>query len=532
MIDVRRPIGVLGRDRAPARRSATRAASAKRTRFLTRATAAALVLAVIMTLAGSGHPIESGNPFVLQVRVSALQERWAEMVIDGVPAADLAALRSEWIGIQHPQLLGIPLNFLRPEAKAVVDRWQTETDAIWDRNIDMARARAAGAEVDLHDALGTEPRERREARLEALKFASTPAALLRLQIGWELEARLIPIDRDIAEAVGRLTTLAQTAKGLGIPTDPVPALSARATEYVHLKDSERLALSAALISDLARGQEDLQARIAAASLTKKAFKRAADEISIASLYGVSVVTSQARIDKDSRSYSSSTKPAQFDAIRKDLDTVVADLKRKVNLVLSQVHVISGVAFIRQTHALSCEEAAVSMALTHQGIRLSQDQILAEMGADRRPMYIDSLGRVRWGDPYVSFVGNVDGSERNYTGSQANYPPLVRVATAHGARIIAYGYMTAQAIYARVAAGHPVVAWATWDWAWHPRHDYLSFGGRWIPWIGPKYESHVYAVVGVKPGAVLVNDPMRGQYWVAKTTFQAAYSDFMEAIVFA
>jgi len=93
-------------------------------------------------------------------------------------------------------------------------------------------------------------------------------------------------------------------------------------------------------------------------------------------------------------------------------------------------------------------------------------------------------------------------------------------------------MSAATIYARVIAGHPVVAFATWDWAWHPRHDYLSFDGQWNPWIGPVFASHVYVVVGVGPGRVLVNDPIRGQYWVSKAAFEAGYSDFNEAIVFA
>ncbi|HET7421245.1 MAG TPA: C39 family peptidase [Candidatus Dormibacteraeota bacterium] len=196
------------------------------------------------------------------------------------------------------------------------------------------------------------------------------------------------------------------------------------------------------------------------------------------------------------------------------------------------HVISGITFYYQDRPLSCEEASTSMALTHQGIYLSQDQILADIGADRRRMYVDEASRVRWANPYETFVGNVDGSESNYTGYGTFYPPLVRVAAAHGAVILSYGSMSAARIYASVLADHPVVAFATWDWQWHPRHDYLSFDGNWIPWIGPTYASHVYVVVGVSPSQVLVNDPIRGQYWINKAAFEAGYSDFNEAIVFA
>jgi hypothetical protein len=61
---------------------------------------------------------------------------------------------------------------------------------------------------------------------------------------------------------------------------------------------------------------------------------------------------------------------------------------------------------------------------------------------------------------------------------------------------------------------------------------LSFDGQWIPYIGPVHASHVYTAVGVSPTHVLVNDPIRGQFWVSKAAFEAAYSDFNEAIVFA
>jgi uncharacterized protein YvpB len=215
-----------------------------------------------------------------------------------------------------------------------------------------------------------------------------------------------------------------------------------------------------------------------------------------------------------------------------LNQVAAAADGAINVALSTTHIISGVTFVYQDHPLSCEEAATSMALSHQGINLSQDQILAELGADRRAEYVDSSGRVRWGNPYETFVGNVNGSESNFTGYGTYYPPLVRIASAHGAKIIAYGSMSAATIYARVIAGHPVVAFATWDWAWHPRRDYLSYDGQWIPFIGPVQASHVYTVVGVSPSSVLVNDPIRGQYWVSKASFQAGYSDFNEAIVFA
>ena len=193
-------------------------------------------------------------------------------------------------------------------------------------------------------------------------------------------------------------------------------------------------------------------------------------------------------------------------------------------------VISHVFLYGPDRNLTCEETAVSMALTHQHIYVSQDIILKEVGFDLRPITKDKMGRVRWGDPYRTFVGSPNGYEFMETGYGAGYPPLVRVAEAHGAKILRSGAMDADTVYGALQSGHPVVAWATWDWRWHPRHDYLAFDGTWVPWIGP-YDAHVYTLVGIRGDAVLVNDPLRGQYWEPKDRFEAAYSVFQEGIVF-
>lgn len=201
------------------------------------------------------------------------------------------------------------------------------------------------------------------------------------------------------------------------------------------------------------------------------------------------------------------------------------------------HVISGVTFHYQSHNLSCEETVTSMALSHQGLNISQDQILAGLGVDNTPVVVSNGMVVSWGDPDRAFVGNVNGLERNRTGYQANPKALMRVINSYGGRVIewsepgVHGYISPQEIYAQVLADHPVLAYATWDWRYHTRHDYRSEDGNMVAWIGP-YDAHVYTVVGVSSGSVLVDDPIRGQYWVSKGSFEAAYSDFNMAIVFA
>jgi uncharacterized protein YvpB len=396
----------------------------------------------------------------------------------------------------------------------------------------LYRAGAVAANQNLHQALGTEPTEQLKFRLDAISAARTPGEYVTLRSNWDLEARLVPIDRKIAAATGALTKQSLQAKGIGIRSDPAVDVLARAEAYSQMDAQERIGRAEFLTRDLATAQAGLQSRLDAAVIAQDAFNRVAHGIELASLYGIDLSGYQTRIEANRAFYAVANTAAEFNRITADLNLIRAAADNAIYTKMNATHIVSGVTFIYQNHSLSCEEAATSMALTHQGINLSQDQILAELGADRRRMYVDNSNRVRWGNPYQTFVGSVDGSESNYTGYGTFYPPLVRIAQAHGGKILAYGNMPAGTIYAHLIAGHPVVVFATWDWAWHPRHDYLSFDGQWIPWIGPVHSSHVYTAVGYSPTGILVNDPIRGQYWVAKASFEAAYSDFNEAIVFA
>ena len=481
---------------------------------------------------GGGGLLDSGSSYVVQARAEALHDRWAYMRDKGIPDADLAPLEQQFAMTQASIVFGAGGVFWLPGGAETIERWKVETDAIWTRDLSLYRAEALAAEQNLHEALAPETFLGRKARLEAFAGAVTPLDFSTLRDDWSMEARLVPVDRHIASIASGIASQKLQAAKLGIRSDPAADMLGRTDDYTQLGPQQRMAHAEFLTRNLLALQANLQGRLDAATVTQQSLQKATDESSLADLYGIDVSGFQATIAKDRALYAGAMTVAEFNSISADVRQVSAAADHAIYVVMSQTHVISGVTFYYQDHPLSCEEAATSMALTHQGVYVSQDQILREVGADLRSMYVDAQGRVRWGNPYETFVGNVNGSESNYTGFGTFYPPLVRVARAHGARVLAYGSMNAATVYARVIAGHPVVAFSTWDWQWHPRRDYLSFDGQWIPWIGPVYASHVYTVVGVSPSSVLVNDPIRGQYWISKGAFEAGYSDFNEAIVFA
>jgi uncharacterized protein YvpB len=490
-----------------------------------------LVVAVFATIDG-GWLFDTGSGLVLQARGAALHAYWALMRAEGVPGEELAQLDEEWAQTQETMVLGAGASLWWPGASGLVNRWQSETEAIWTRSVTQSREAALATHQNLNQARPKGPFLDNKSSFDAFSAAKTPAEFNALRAEWALEAKLVSIDKMIQGAAGVVAAEVDQAKGLGIRSDPGPDLLSVAGAYTQLLPQEKMVKAEFLTRRLSTLQKDLKGRLDAATVAQQSLQHAADVVGAAELYGINVSGLQARIAGARGVYANALKVSEFSDTAAAANQVAAEADHSIYVVLSQTHIVYGVQFIYQNHSLSCEEAATSMALTHQGIYVSQDQILAELGADTRPTYVDGQGRVRWGNPYQTFVGNVNGSESNWTGFGTFYPPLVRIAKAHGARVLEYGNVSPGVIYARLIGGHPVVVFSTWDWQWHPRRDYLSFDGQWIPYIGPVHASHVYTAVGVSPTHVLVNDPIRGQFWVSKAAFEAAYSDFNEAIVFA
>jgi uncharacterized protein YvpB len=304
--------------------------------------------------------------------------------------------------------------------------------------------------------------------------------------------------------------------------------------------------AAFLLKDLTVSERDIRARVAAAAITKAGYRPVANQLSLVRSYGVNVKKYEAGVTANHAAYATATTAAQFTALTADLSAILAKAHHAGLVALAamhsatgdaSVHIVRGVALYYQRHALSCEETSTSMGLVHQGLHISQDQILARLGVDNTPARLVNGYVVRWGDPDRAFVGNVNGSENNYTGQQANPKALVRVLNSFGAKIIEWSepgvgpnVISAQEIYKQVVAGHPVVAYATWDWNWHRIYYYRSEDGNRVPLISPA-DDHVYLVVGVSATRVLINDPIRGQYWVSKGAFNASY-EFGMAIVLA
>src|SRR5438094_2418246 len=139
----------------------------------------------------------------------------------------------------------------------------------------------------------------------------------------------------------------------------------------------------------------------------------------------------------------------------------------------------------QIHGLDCEAAALQMALAHERIYVSQNRLLNAMNIDWRHPVVDSAGAFHWGDPYTNFVGNPDGSEIRGTGYGTYAPNVGRVARQFGGHLMdAREGFPVSTIYWALSAGHPVVAWVSFDWRRHIPTAYVAFDGKVVQYGSP------------------------------------------------
>ena len=188
---------------------------------------------------------------------------------------------------------------------------------------------------------------------------------------------------------------------------------------------------------------------------------------------------------------------------------------------------------KQTMALDCETAALQMGLAALGHNFSQTELFTFEPQDKRaPVMGPNKKVIQWGDPYTSFVGNVNGSDLGPTGYGIYYPVILSIAKSHGAPSSTGGEgVTAAQVYDALANGHPVLVWVETGWENAKASGYT---GVWTSWpdtgskrIPYSLIEHVVTLSGVSPTQVRVNDPWKSgsQYWFNKSAFEASWADF-------
>ncbi|HKC19522.1 MAG TPA: hypothetical protein VKE27_07800, partial [Candidatus Dormibacteraeota bacterium] len=234
----------------------------KRHRTLWTSRLSALIVAVaLLASLGGGGLLDLGGAYVLQARAQALHDRWQTMRLAGIPDTDLTGLEREWAATQAVKVIDAGGVFWLPGGGDTLDRWQAESNAIWARDLSDYRGQALIAEQNLHQVLAPESFVERKARLDAFATAASPLDFLTLRDDWNMEARLIPIDRRIAAVAGALVGQVQQAQRLGVRSDPGADAIGRADVYSKLEPLARMARAELLTRDLVAVQRNLQLRL-------------------------------------------------------------------------------------------------------------------------------------------------------------------------------------------------------------------------------------------------------------------------------
>ena len=117
--------------------------------------------------------------------------------------------------------------------------------------------------------------------------------------------------------------------------------------------------------------------------------------------------------------------------------------------------ILGVSFHRQIYNLSCEAAALVIALGEKGVSVSEDALLVRLGHDGP---LEKTADNKWGNPNRGFVGSVGGNGTT-TGYGVHWGPVAIAASAYRSSQ-AFTGGNLQTLTAAVDGGNPIIIWGT------------------------------------------------------------------------
>lgn len=198
----------------------------------------------------------------------------------------------------------------------------------------------------------------------------------------------------------------------------------------------------------------------------------------------------------------------------------AVVAQALNTVKSQTVKLSVPVYLQQ-HTLSCEVASLKMTLAYKGITKSEDELLAEVGVDNTP----HIGGT-WGNPYMHFVGNVNGKQLS-TGYGVYWGPIERVAKMYG-NATAFQKGNIKMITDAVNAGNPVIIWV-YSKSGAPTH-WTTPDGTYIFAVAGEHTVVAVGYVGPagNPSQIIVNDSLVGQSYWSRSYFEGKWATFNQA----
>jgi uncharacterized protein YvpB len=178
--------------------------------------------------------------------------------------------------------------------------------------------------------------------------------------------------------------------------------------------------------------------------------------------------------------------------------------------------LSSMTFRRQEHQLTCEVAALRMALNHLGEPVTEEDLLKNLTfSTTGPMTSDGV----WGDPNVGFVGDVNGNVYKRTGYGVYAEPIAELASKYASSAVVNS-LTLPEILALTRKQHPVIVWG------------LLSNNNTIYWNTPEGKQvtafpgeHARIILGytgpiTRPREIILMDPLYGKIKMNREKFLA------------
>jgi uncharacterized protein YvpB len=177
--------------------------------------------------------------------------------------------------------------------------------------------------------------------------------------------------------------------------------------------------------------------------------------------------------------------------------------------------------VRMDMPLDCEAAATAAALITVGVNRSQDWVFSQLPQQTQPAQLWNGRPAYWGDAWTSFVGNVWGSEGNFTGYGVYWAPIANIvnSTGHTAFV---GPWTLNDLYAEIDRGRPVIIWINNSYHYVRPSYWTGWDGASVPYT---LGDHAVLLYGVDygNGTVHIMDDQTGTF---RTFSFAQFASFM------
>jgi uncharacterized protein YvpB len=283
----------------------------------------------------------------------------------------------------------------------------------------------------------------------------------------------------IALVVGTAVLCVLFAAVLWKKADQVESLEAQ----VAALQNERLSLESrlAVLQDAAKTTEQ---RLASLEANDPAQKLAALQQAVES------VTDTQQVDELRASLNSVQ--AQLNGFQSSLDSLTSRLDSLYPSNLGALPAEARIQVVphRQSHNLSCESSAASMAAQYHGVNLSEAEVLNALPRDDNPAF--------------GFRGNVDGPTGGIQDYGVYAGPIQAVLDANGlAALPVSGGM--DGIRAAIARGNPVIAWVTYQMRVSTPVSQMIAGKE----VTLVPNEHVVVITGYDSAGFWANDPWTG-----------------------